>query len=62
MESIIQYRKEEVTAGLDEYEVYFTKKKMDLSDYLGSIIRMAESKQKYFRAASRLNTELLADY
>ena len=35
---------------------------MDLSDYLGSIIRMAESKQKYFRAASRLNTELLADY
>lgn len=27
-----------------------------------SIARMAESKQKYFRAASKLNTELLPDY
>jgi hypothetical protein len=58
----MQYRKDQVPAILDEYEAYFSKKKIDLTDHMAAVKRMADSKQKYFRAASRLNALLLPDY
>jgi hypothetical protein len=47
---------------LDQYELYFSAKKIDLMDYCTSIRRMAESKNNYFKAMNKLNTTLLPDY
>jgi hypothetical protein len=47
---------------LDKYVDYFSTKKMDLMDYCSAIRRMAESKQNYYRAISKLNQALLPDY
>jgi len=51
-----------VLAGLEAEETYFANKKIDLIEYLAGIRKMAESKQKYFKAISNLNSRLLPDY
>jgi hypothetical protein len=47
---------------LEEYELYFSNKKIDLMDYLISLKRLADSKQTYYRSISKLNQTLLPQY
>jgi hypothetical protein len=47
---------------LEQYENYFSNKKIDLMNYLTGIRKLAESKQNYYRAINKLNQTLLPDY
>jgi hypothetical protein len=59
---MIQYRKEQIPQMLVEFEGYYLKKKITLSEYKDSFRRLAEAKTRYYKAMSKLDQVLLPEY
>jgi trehalose/maltose hydrolase-like predicted phosphorylase len=59
---LFQYKKDQAPLLFQQFEQYFSSKKIELSEFKDSFYKLADLKTKYVKALSKLNQVLLPSY